>query len=293
MTLKEQINNIKNNWLILLLVLVVIGFFFVGNTGVTKLAGMNNFGGSYGSPMYDMVEEAAYSKSYRGGYYEDDFAPEIEDRKITKTTSLSTEVERGDFKKSESKLRAIITASDSYLLNENVYKSNSGWKETYHGSYQIKVESSKYSSLIIQLKEIGEIQSFSENAQDITGRYTDVEIELASEKSRLTMFKEMYDNAVDVEDQINLADRIFNLERTIKYYEDQLANLDNRVSYSTISFTMNEERSEWINIAFVKLSQLVRSLVDSINGLLTLLFVLLPWAITIGIIWTIVKVRRR
>ena len=289
MTFKEQFKKIKENWLLLVLVLLVIGFLNLGGIfgSVSK--------GAFSSIEQVVQSDLAMEKtmSYRGVSYipapEQDFAPDVEERKITKTASMSTEVERGTFKEEESKLKTIVKSSDSYLLNENVNKYGSGRKSCYQGNYQIKVETSKYDAVITQLKDIGELQSFNENARDITGSYTKTEIEIDVEKKRLARYEEMYKEAKRVEDKITLNDRIFDQERRIKYLEDSLKNMDRRIEYSTVTVTIKEKRSEYANIALAKLSALIKSFVGSINSLLYLFFVIVPYVVAAGIIWFIVK----
>ena len=75
----------------------------------------------------------------------------------------------------------------------------------------------------------------------------------------------------------------------IKYLEERLANLGNEVSYSTISLTLSEEQSSYVNIAIIGLSELARSFVDSFNSLLSLLVGLIPWAVAVWLIWMVVK----
>jgi hypothetical protein len=96
----------------------------------------------------------------------------------------------------------------------------------------------------------------------------------------------MYNSAEKISDKIELNDRIFNQERTIKYLEDSLKNMDQRVDYSTINLNISEKYS-YSNIALVKLSDLVRSFVNSVNALLKFLFVIIPFAIVGWIIYLV------
>ncbi len=277
MGIKEQFKKLKENWLIAALVLVL----FLVVSGGSNVVEQSLKG--FSAPMAEMgvYDRAEYATtSYYGN---DDFAPEIEERVVIKTANLATELERGTFQDSEVKLKAIISSSDSYLLNENVRKYGTKRKAYYHGSYQLKVDTTKYAAVISQLKEIGELQSFSENQEDVTGKYTDLQIELDIEKSRLERYHEMYAEAKEVEDKIELNDRIFNQERRIKYLEDRIENIDKRVEYSTVYFTMTEKRSDYVNVVFVKFSELVKNMVNSFNSLLSLLFVIVPWLVAIGI----------
>ena len=155
------------------------------------------------------------------------------------------------------------------------------------GNYQIKVVESKADAVINQLKNIGEVTSFNENKRDITESYTSIEVELVVEKNRLQRFKEMYQEAKEINDKIQLNNYIFNQERTVKMLEDSLKYKDQKVDYTTIYFNMQEKRSEYVDIVLVKFSALVRGLVDSFNNLLYLLFVALPYAIVVLIGWLV------
>ena len=286
MTLKEQFAKIKENWMLILIVLVILAALQIGN--ISPLTG------SF-SPMGYSEDKMMAAQSQPGmGYIAlppsyGDFAPGVQERKITKTSSISTEVKSGSFNEAESRLKSIIKSSDSYLLNENVNKYDSGWKSYKIGSYQIKVDTKKYDAVTAQLKEIGEVKSFSENAEDVTGSYKDIEIELNAEKQRLLRYNKMYDEAILTADKIQISDKIFNEERTIKYLEDSLENIGQRVDYATIYLTLSEKQPEYSGIVFVKFSELVRTLVSSINSLFMLLFAVLPYAVAAFIVWIIVR----
>ena len=178
-------------------------------------------------------------------------------------------------------------------MNENVNKYGTNKKEYYQGNYRIKVETTKYDSVISQLKEIGKIEQFGENLDDVTGRYTKIEVELEAAKSRLIKYNQIYEESKSAEEKMEISDRIFNQERTIKYYEDSLKNIDKRISYSEISMTIQEKQSEYVDLILVKFSQLLKSLMESLNGLLTLIFVILPYLVTIGIIIVLVRIFRK
>ncbi|MBI2658886.1 DUF4349 domain-containing protein [Candidatus Woesearchaeota archaeon] len=288
MAIKEQLVKIKENWLMLALVLLVIIFLKGGSIPMLSTG--------IASEKF-MAADASYS---RAGYgflppvpINEDFAPDVQDRKITKSSSMSVETPTGGFSDAESKLKSVVRSSGSYLLNENVNKYESGWKSYYTGSYQIKVDTKKYNDVVAQLKGIGEVKSFNENAEDVTGSYKNLEIEINAEKQRLLRYTKMYEEATLVADKLQLSDRIFEQERTIKYLEDSLKNIDQRIEYSTIYITLNEKQPGYANIKFVKFSELVRSLVASLNSLLKLIFVAMPYAAAALIAWIAVRLFRK
>src|SRR3989338_1983471 len=292
MAFKDQLYKIKENWLLILVIAIA---FLALNSG-SPLQSLTQSSGGYFAGKMAVAESASYDRSYGivPPMSQQDFAPEVSERKITKTSSMANEVKQGSFKDAETKLKSIVSSSNSYLLNENVNKYETGWKTYYNGYYTIKVDTKRYNDVVLQFKLIGEVKSFNENAEDIKGSYTSSKIELDAEKQRLERFKKMYDEAALVADKIQLNDRLFDLERRIKYLEDSLKNMDKQVDYSTIYISINEKQSEYAGIVFVKFSELVRNLVSSINSLFNLIFIALPYAVAAGIIWAVARwVKRR
>lgn len=257
-----------------------------------------NFGYSEGAvagiAQYEAAPSSAVpSASYRSSYYSpiptEDFASEVEDRKVTKSSDISTEVERGKFKEAESKVINIVSSSSSFLLNQNVNRYGKDKKSYYMGWFQIKVETSKYDSVVTQLKDIGEVTSFGESREDVTGTYKNLNIEIQSDKSRLQRYQQLFDSTNDIQQKITLTDRIFDQERKIKYLEESLLNIDKRVEYSTINLNINEKKSDYVDIIFVKFSELIKGFVGSVNLLLKFVFVIVPWAFAVFVILFLYK----
>ena len=112
LNLKSQFNTVKDNWLLIAIIIVLFIVISASNssgTFQTFSKASVDYAAGYG-------EEMALARA--PGYYgDDDFAPEEEDRLITKTGHLTTEVKRGEFQEAETDLKNIIKASDGYLLN--------------------------------------------------------------------------------------------------------------------------------------------------------------------------------
>ncbi|MGV8162224.1 MAG: DUF4349 domain-containing protein [Candidatus Nanoarchaeia archaeon] len=300
MGFKDQLTKIKDNWLIAVLILLVV-LLVVGGGSTNSIMNNNIMKDSYQSLSYSdnrlssSGSGGSYSASSYGGSYDtrSDFAPDVSVRKIIKSASISTLVERGAFEESELKLNDIVKASDSFLLSTYSNTYVSGNSEYKTGSYSIKVDTKKYDSVVSQLKQIGEVTSFNENSQDITGSYTNVNIELAAEKERLKRYNELYSSSTIVADKLDLTNKIFDQERIIKYLEESVNNMDERVEYSNVYVTLNEKRSNYANVAVVKFSNLLRSFVGSFNGLLKFVFVVAPWVAAGFVIWLIMRLFRK
>lgn len=295
MTIKEQLSKIKENWFLILLPFILIFLFvYLGDISSFVQEGLAPGAPSVGAERGVSYERRAEympapSASFRRP--EPDFAPEAKERLVSKTANLKTEVEKGTFKEAESRLKSIVKSSDSYVLNEDVDTYHAGEANEYSdGSYELKVDSKKYDAVIVQLKGIGKVTSFNEEAEDITGRYTNLNVELENEKRRLERYNAMYKEATDMEDKIDLSDRIFDLENRLKYLEESIGKLGKQVTYSTINVRISEKTSKYVDIKFVKLPEITSAFVGSLNLFLILAVVVIPWILAY---WLVRALRSR
>ncbi len=280
MTLKNQFQKLKDHWLVILviaiLVIVLNNGSFLPNTLTDKI----------GYPETDYAIGGVPGRAVSDSYYpyDEGFAPGVEDRKITRNIYSSIEVNRGEIDNSIQKLKQKITNHGGIILNENKNKYGDNLNERKSASYNIKVPESEYKSFVNSLSDLGEIESYSENAIDVTERYLDTEDQLKLEKDRLTRYESLLSQSNSVEEKISITDRIFNQERTIKYLEESLSNQGLRIEYVTANINLNEEESNFAGTLFVSLKELIRTFVSSLNSLITTLIYLLPWIILIWII---------
>jgi len=284
---KEQLKKIKDNWFLIALFLVVFFVFFASDTfksGVNLASYSDDYGvEEYASPsaLPSIASESFAPSPIRGG----GFAPEIEDRKITKTASLTTEVETGKFDEAAAKVKDIVKDSKALLLNEDIDKRGTESTSFYFvGRYTIKVETKKYEKVISQLKEIGEIENFNENTRDITERSQNLQIEVKTEKARLERYNSLFEEAEFMEDKIDLTNLIFNQESRIEYLEESLVELSRKVEYSTISLRITEKQSDFSDFVFVSFSELLIGFLGSFNTLISFVFLITPWVVALLIV---------
>jgi len=297
MSLGEQWRKIKDNWLLIVVPFVLLFLVFGGLGSVGSLMSESFADSSVSSDVkYSGGAPSAMSRSFAEPMIGGGFAPSIVDRLIARSASLSSEVDRGGFDDAVSQLRSIVETSDAYVLNEEINRHDDDFSEYQTGSFGLKIASDKYDALTAQLKRIGEVQSFTEDAEDVTGFHEDLSIRLAGERERLARYEAMYAEAKDVDDKIQLSDRIFNQESLIKNLESGLQELDQRVSYSTISVYLREEQSDFAGISFVGFGELVAGFVSSLSGLLSFVVVVLPWAVAawlVRLVWRRLRGKKR
>lgn len=295
MSFKEQLEKIKDNWFLILLVFVVI-IIFLFSTTIGRGLSSRSYAQSaaYESLGYEYSDIAS---SYNSAYYPgapgtSTFAPEEIYRQVIKNASMGIEIKTGKFEETDAEVKEIVNSKGGFILKENINTNIANIKYIYNGTYTIKVKATEFDSTIAQLKTIGKVTSLNEGADDVTGKYTNNKIELETEKQRLLRYQEMYSQATNINDKINLNDRIFNQERVIGYLEDSLKSIEERVDYSTITLTVRE-KSNYIGIVFVRFSELVRSFVNSTNSLLQFIASILPWAAFGLLVYFVIKLIKK
>ncbi len=296
MTIQKQLTTLKENWLVLLIAIIVLLTLtsFVGHIGVIG----TSYSSGFANEMYDegyargmpntMAEDAAVGMPYPGGSGSD-IAPDVEERSIVSYASLTTEVERGDFDTAQAAVKGFVSDADAFILNENtnVYENrNSEYQQAY---YSIRVPSNSLNALMDNLKSLGEVERVSMSADDITGNLVDLADELAAEQARLIRYQNILNDADSAEEQLMITDRIYYQERRIAYLQERLNNQEERVTYATITFNLVEEQSEFAGIVLTGIGDLFRSFVSSINSVLHLIFRLVPYVLVGWLIWWGVK----
>lgn len=285
MSFSDQLSKIKENWLLILL--FVFGFFllFFFMSGSMR-------GGGFGESFSSSYDKAYISNAnYEGSYYpssSNSLMPEVVNRIIVKTASMTSIVK--DFDKAESDLKSYIASNNAIVTNENV---NTVYGKYRNGYYTINVPTDKYDALATQLKAIGEVQSFNERANDITGSYVRLQDIIAAEKSRLDSYEKLYNSSYNVDEKIKLMDRIYTQKNTIRGLEYQLENQNERIDYSQISFSLQQKMPVHANVVFASLADLWSAFKQSLNVMLYLIAYVLPFIFLWFIIWLFVRIFRK
>lgn len=275
-------------WIFVVVVVIILGF---GYFGVLSPSAMRVSSGEFAGI-------ADYSRSAGGiaGLYptsNQDFAPEVQERQLIKTSSISMSTKRGGFDEVQTNVNNILKASGAYILSENFQVLGTGSQSYKTNSYSIKIETSKYDAVVSQLRAIGGITIFTESATDVTGAIANKQVEIAAEKERLRRYEQLVGSSGNLNDKITLTDRIFEQDRRIKYLEAAIQGTQQQVAYSTISLRLQEKAPALYGVAVVGIGNLFKTLVGSFNTLLYFLSAILPWAIAAAIIFGIIKLFRK
>ena len=153
MGFEDFLEKVKKHWLAVLLIILLLFALkgFLPGTSFTNFSRDSLSQASYskayaGAPAYNLELSDRYNPPYPGG---SDIAPEETNRKIEKSASLNTEVERGQFDSTQDRLRQIVTAAQGFILNQNTGRYGQDQSKT--GTYSLRVPSNTYEGVIAQL----------------------------------------------------------------------------------------------------------------------------------------------
>ncbi len=198
---------------------------------------------------YEVAEAAAEEPISEEGYVEGQagqgvVAPETS-RKLIKTVNILAETE--DFDTLVPGLQKQVEALGGYIEYISVYDVHSYYVEDQQvkqrcANVTARVPKEKLDGFLAQVGEQTNITSRSENVEDVTLQYVDLESHkkaLVTEQERLLALME---KAETVEDIIAIEGRLSEVRYQLESMESQLRTYDNRIDYSTVELSITEVR---------------------------------------------------
>lgn len=138
----------------------------------------------------------------------------------------------GGFVESES------TSDSAWNWYYSDYRKSSG---TLHSYITVRVPSTKYREFLSLIEGTdGKITSKSEYVQNITKRYNDQSILVASLEKQETRLLDMMDKAETIEDMITIESRLSEVQTQLNQARNTLAGYDTDIDYSTINVQIEE-----------------------------------------------------
>lgn len=162
-----------------------------------------------------------------------------EARKLIKTVELSVETKQFDaFLKA---LEERVAACGGYVEQSNVRGSSyQNSNTTRSADLRVRVPISQVDEFVGEVSADCNVLRKSENVEDVTLRYTDLESRkkaLLVEQERLL---ELLAQAESMDAVISIEERLSDIRYQLESYESQLRVLENQVQYSTVSIYVQE-----------------------------------------------------
>lgn len=109
--------------------------------------------------------------------------------------------------------------------------------------YVVRVPAAKFDAFMSMTEGIGNVTSSSRTAENVTSQYTDYEARLSSLYTQEERLLAMLEKSGDLESLIALEARLSEVRYEIESIERNLRNLDQKLSFSTVTLELQEVES--------------------------------------------------
>lgn len=217
--------------------------------------------------------------------------------KVIYTANISLKTD--EYATNLQKLKDIIASNNAGISNFNE-RSNGKYdtsREYMYANIDVRVPQINFKTFTQQVKECGMyVNSYSENSEDITEAYMDVESKITSLKNQEEVLNKLLEQAKNVSEIIEINNQLQQVIQQIEYNTKVQQKYDNRIEYSTVTITIQEVDSVQVTQKGFG-SRIIDTITSSIDGLkllslniLLLVVYLLPFAVVIGAIVAIAVV---
>ena len=145
-------------------------------------------------------------------------------RKLVKRAELHLRVE--NLESTEKPLSLLMEKYGAWPASTGIYQNSR--------NYNIRVPSDSYDAMLAELAGFGRLLGRTENAEDVTLRYYDLESRLATKRELLRTYQSYLAKAQSIDDIMTVESRIADLQMEIDHTGTQFRNLVSQIDYSTI-----------------------------------------------------------
>ena len=217
--------------------------------------------------------DAAPEYGYTGGYYVDDFSNKDYDGKyVENEIADNTGANNGDYKEKiiknvsiaaqtkeyEKSLDGILSALNQYGGYEE--SINSSGKSYYSSDYYtrtarmtLRIPSENLDKFLGDIGTLINITSQTSSQSNVTSQYYDTKARIEVLESERAAYEEMLKMAKEVSEVLQIKDRLYQTIEEIEASKTRLNVYDNKVSFSTVTITIDEVR-EYVEVPTVKVT---------------------------------------
>jgi hypothetical protein len=220
------------------LTLVVVSLILVaGCSGGGNSAAPQGGGGDGGAPRTAQAE-ATPTASESG----DSSAAGAQVRYRIRRGSAVLEVD--DYDDARRNLTSLAAAGGGYLSDASQRVHREGNATWTTGRLVLRVPAENFSETFSAVKRRGDVVEANIETTDVTGRVVDLEARLRNLRSERDRLRELYQEANDTSDVLQVEKRLSSVQSDIERLEAKLRSLEGQVNYATITVELREPRPE-------------------------------------------------
>jgi len=183
-----------------------------------------------------MMDKAAVSMNSsvqtESGAVENDLAS----RKLIRNANLNVETKTYD--EFVSALDGQIASHGGYVQNGET--SGSAERGNRWASYTIRVPENRYTAFLSAVSALGTVTYRSENVQDVTMEYTDVEARIRALETEHDTLLSILEKCDKLEDVITVQSRVTEVQYELDSYKSRMRRYDDLIAYCTVYLSVDE-----------------------------------------------------
>ncbi|MCX8128550.1 MAG: DUF4349 domain-containing protein [Clostridia bacterium] len=157
--------------------------------------------------------------------------------KIIRNANVTIQVKNFDF--TYGKIQTLVEHSGyGYIQQSRVSKESS---QTKSGMVVVRVQADKFSDILSNIKGLGEVIDASENTEDVTEKFYDVESELRLLRYEQNRLEQYLNKLTKPDDIFKTESRLTEIRHQIESLTGTLNKLSDLVKFSTIIININEK----------------------------------------------------
>ncbi len=222
------------------------------------------------------------------------------ERKLIKNVDMN--VETREYDKLLAAVESKVTELGGYIESLDAYNGSTyyDYRPTRNANMTIRIPKDRLEEFLNTVSDLGNVTSRSENVQDVTLTYVDLESHRDALKTEQERLLQLLEQAESIEDIITIEQRLSDVRYQLESMESQLRSYDNQVDYSTVYLYINEvevytpveEETTWERISTGFMDSL-KSIGEGIKEAAIWFVINIPylviWAVVILIIILILK----
>ena len=181
-----------------------------------------------------MMDKASLSSSRTSGTTAAE--NDLTNRKLIRNANLNVETKAYD---------NFITALDEQIASHGGYVQNgetngSAERGNRWSSYTIRVPENRYTAFLSTVSTLGTVTYRSENVQDVTMEYTDVEARIRALETEHDTLLAILEKCENLDDVITVQSRITEVQYELDSYKSRMRRYDDLIAYCTVYLSVDE-----------------------------------------------------
>lgn len=162
---------------------------------------------------------------------------ELKNEKIIKTVELYAETK--EYTAYINAIKADVSALGGYVEKSSTDLGNNS-RYNRNARLIVRIPAEKLDEFLTKAGENGNITSLTEEQQNVTLEYVDIESRISAFKTERDTLTKLLSEAASLENVLAIQERLSEVNYEIENYTAQLRVLENRVGYSTVTMHINE-----------------------------------------------------